>query len=192
VKISDINVPRWSVPASTLTEAALVREVVTALRDWQRAAPPEFRGVLIGGMARAFYAPPRYTQDVDIAFADEGPTDPPEGFRKHRQGAFEHAKTGVEIEIVTPDAVGLPASLFRAVVDTAVVVDGVSIASLEGLIALKLASAEGNPKRELRDHSDVLEMLEANPTFAEERMADWNLSHEQSRALAKLLAVARS
>jgi hypothetical protein len=139
----------------TLSESVMSPEVNLAIRDWVRSANPS--GVLIGGLALSFYARPRYTQDVDILYltVEEVP-ETVEGFRRHRQHAFEHRQTGVEIEIVTPEHVGVPVETIQTIISTAVERDGVRIASPVGLVVSKLF------RFNMRDRADIIDLMKSS------------------------------
>jgi len=120
----------------TLFESIAIPEVSKALEDWSRSTQD---CVLIGGCAVGYYAKPRSTFDVDVLFLTD--SDIPlsvDGFKKTRGHAFQHNKTHVEIELVTPELIHISRHLVQKVFDTARVSDGVRIASPQGLVALKL------------------------------------------------------
>jgi hypothetical protein len=80
-----------------------------------------------------------------------------EGFKRHRKGAFEHKQTGVEIEVLTPEYINMEKSVAEAIVKTAIEKDGVRIASVAGLIVLKL-------KRFSRqDQADIESLIKFKP-----------------------------
>lgn len=184
-----------AVKASSIRQTALVPEVRDALLRWikTRLADNEPTGVLIGGLALGLYARPRQTQDVDLLFLSPSdvPVTPVTGFKRHRTGAFQDNRTQVELEIVTPQSVGLPEALVRKVFDTAVTVDNLKVASLEGMIALKLWGAV-HPKRRLRDLADIQAMIESNPEFELQHMQDWKLSRSQTQQLKSLINLVRN
>ena len=122
----------------SLFESILVPEILSAFNDWKKSADTT-KFVLIGGIALSFYVKPRYTEDIDVLFL--APADIPsdvKGFKHHRTGAFQHNKTHVEIEVVTPGVINIPQKVAQAVFSSAVTSDGLQVASAEGLIALKL------------------------------------------------------
>lgn len=159
---------------SVLANAGFHQDVQRALNDWsaETAQGPHNPGVLIGGVALAFYTKPRYTQDVDILYlTDEDVPKQVRGFNRHRKGAFEHRSTGVEVEVVTSHAFGqgaLPLDVARQVVNTAKdIADSTEfkVASREGLIAMKLWSAKASPRRSFKDLADVVALLEKDPNL---------------------------
>lgn len=109
----------------TLTESIMVPELVVALKDWIVGAAN--RGVLIGGVALSYYVKPRTTQVIDLLFlsADQIP-DTVAGFKKTRASAFQHDRTHVEIEMVTPQLVNADPALIAKVVETAQVQRGIA------------------------------------------------------------------
>ena len=61
-------------------------------------------GIVIGGLLMGLYAKPRTTFDIDILFISE--TNIPDsviGFKKIRPHSFEHIKTNVEVEVLSPE-----------------------------------------------------------------------------------------
>ncbi len=138
----------------TLFESIMAPEVIAALREWRSNANPA--GVLIGGLALSYYVKPRYTEDVDVLYLSE--TDIPEevlGFRKSRLHAFEHHKTGVEIEVITPQHVKLPVEIAGKIIATAVEEDGFKIASPSGLVVAKLF------RYNAQDRADIINLLKS-------------------------------
>jgi hypothetical protein len=148
---------------SDIGHVALVPEVQHALAKWieSKIDAPATHGVLIGGLAMSFYTRPRATTDVDLLFLSN--SDIPgevAGFKRYRNGAFQEYKTQVDIEVTTPESfVTLPQSLAQEVINTAVFHGGIKVASLCGMIALKLCGAM-TPKRKLKDLADVAALVE--------------------------------
>lgn len=136
----------------SLLESVIAPEIINAIGDWKKHANT---GVLIGGLALSYWAKPRYTTDVDMIFLTK--SDIPsnvDGFKAHRAGAFEHKETGVEIEVLYPGYIPVPQHVFVAVFDTAVcTIDGLKVASKEGIIALKLY------RYELQDQADIQSLV---------------------------------
>ena len=121
----------------TLTESILVPEIILALNDWKNNYKNDY--VLIGGIALSYYVKPRTTTDIDVLFLTLN--DIPKNvikFKKHRSLAFQHNKTHVEIETITPESINVPISIAQAVFNTAIMNDDIKIASPSGLVALKL------------------------------------------------------
>lgn len=124
---------------SDIRHVALAQEVQHALDSWGVHVK---NGVLVGGLAMSFYAPPRYTQDIDLLFlAQEDIPDQVPEFKKTRPHSFLNNKTHVEVEVLTPAYIGVSHDLVSMVIDTAVVRGGWRVASREGLIALKIQRA---------------------------------------------------
>ena len=166
---------------------ALVPEVQQALAAWIKAKTETCApGVLIGGLAMSFYAKPRYTEDADILFLSA--TDIPEtvkGFKRTRSGAFQENKTHVEVEVVTTQSINQTQELVKKVIETAVIHDGIKVASIEGLIALKLVASD-NPKRKHRDLGDIDLMLENNPR---PDMSEWPIEQKHFTKFEELCEV---
>jgi len=121
----------------SLFESILPVEVIDALHDW--IENNDTKCVLIGGLALSYYIKPRYTSDVDVLFLSKN--DIPNEvykFKHHRPSAYQHNKTHVEVEAVTPELINTTIDTIQAVFDTAKDVDGIKVASPSALIALKL------------------------------------------------------
>jgi hypothetical protein len=122
----------------TLFESIIPNEVILALKDWKDNYNKN-NYVVIGGIALSYYIKPRYTEDVDLVFLSY--EDIPINvfkFRRNRDHAFEDIKTGVEIELLTPNHINKSYSFFEEVFKNSIQSDGIKIASPESLIALKL------------------------------------------------------
>lgn len=140
----------------TLYESVLVPEVVQAITDWCRAVP-DMKAVLIGGLALSYYIKPRTTQDVDFLFLNI--TDIPKvvkGFKRTRTHAFQHEKTHVEIEVITPEYIGTDYKLVEEIYTNARIENGIRIATPSGLVASKL----GRYSRQ--DQADIEELVKNN------------------------------
>lgn len=166
--------------ATTLSEAARLPEVEHTLMKWIKTVAKEDTGVLIGGVAASLYMQPRYTEDVDLLFLDDSYLllNVPVGFKKIRPHALQESKTHVEIELTTPKVFSnLSVDVAKKVIATAVTIQGMKVASLEGVIALKLGA-----KRE-RDKADIVDILkESNsPNFS-----GWPLTKDHKDLLSDL------
>ena len=161
----------------TLFESIAVPEVVEALRDWIQNAR---LGVLIGGNAMSYYGKPRATMDVDVLFLNSN--DIPKevsGFKRIRNGAFQHDKTHVEIEVITPVTVNISPDLVSVVNQTAIQVDGFKVASPSGIVALKLQRLKNN------DIGDIVQMINTGQVdlspfpLSEKNIQDFNEIQEK-------------
>lgn len=121
-----------------LSISILIPEVGAALYDWiQENKGAQF--VLIGGLAFSHHAIPRSTQDIDVLFLNPG--DIPNEltkFKKTRPHSFQHNKTHVEVETLTPNFLKMNPVLARQIYQHATVVEGVRVASPSGVVASKL------------------------------------------------------
>jgi hypothetical protein len=135
----------------SLLESIAVPEVSAALNDWINNA---HSGVLIGGNAMSYYGKPRATMDVDILFLNtiDIPSEIP-GFKRIRNGAFQHDKTHVEIEVITPSSINISPNLVNVVCQTALEINGYRVASPSGIVALKLQRLKNN------DIGDIVQMI---------------------------------
>lgn len=136
----------------SLFESVMAPEIVQALKDLKG----QFNGVIIGGLAFSYYCKPRYTQDIDALFNSESEfPDELNGFKKNRKHGFLHNKTHVELELLDPAHLGndISPETAKAIIDTAIDVDGIKIASKSGLVAAKLGRAS------YRDKDDIIQLI---------------------------------
>lgn len=154
-------------------------EVRKTVQDWI-ANGGNKNAVLIGGIALSFYVRPRQTEDADFLYLKV--TDVPEevqGFRKHRNLAFENKNTGVEVEVLNPQVFpSMPRHIFVKVFETAVTHGTLRVASVEGLVALKLYSSRS------KDEADIIAILRKHTL----NMSGWKLD---LRRLTKLIVLKR-
>jgi len=161
--------------SSPRTNAAVVLEVHHALTDLSNPwVPVQDRGVLIGGTAMSFYIRPRTSTNIDLLFLDLDPgldldsgalLDDARvpGFKPYRKGIFQEKHRYVDVKVVTPAAfTELPVEVAERVLGTAFEHEGLMLASIDGLIALKLCSAFA-PTRKSKDSADIVALLVAWP-----------------------------
>ena len=110
-------------------------------------APHGIKWALCGGLALGVHARPRGTNDVDIVLKDESEVEQFIGFasslfKKTREHAMVHRRTGVEVECLSPQFLKINPGISSMAVDTA---NGskvgnavVPVVSREGLVAMKL------------------------------------------------------
>lgn len=120
----------------SLLESVLIPEVQAALAQW--AKNYRGNGVLIGGLALSFWNIPRYTTDLDVLFIEHPAILSVDGFRRSRKHALVHKGTDVEVELLDPEFLKIPVNVVQKIIDTAVIQDGLRIASKSGLVASKL------------------------------------------------------
>ena len=138
----------------TLTESIVAPEITKALTDWTNKNP---NGVIVGGLALSYHAIPRMTFDIDIILpSDNDIPDSVVGFKRIRPHAYEHNKTHVEIEIVTPEFVNVPLNVFKKVKETAQFVNDMFIASPSGLVCMKLW------RLSFQDKADIISLINTN------------------------------
>jgi predicted nucleotidyltransferase len=136
----------------SLYESIIPNEVIMALRDWKDNHTDQ-NYVLIGGLALSYYLKPRYTEDVDLIFIS--PSEIPKSvykFRRNRPHSFEHIRTGVEVELLTPEYMDRPVNFFDIIFNNSIISDGIKVASPESLIALKLRRFNN------KDINDIIEL----------------------------------
>lgn len=152
----------------TILESILYPEVVIALTDWMGLHVDKC--VLIGGVALSYYVKPRTTQDVDFLFLSKN--DIPvslDGFKRTISGAFQHNRTHVEIEVVTPSTINMRIDLAESIIKTSVKKDNIFVASPSGLIVSKL----GRYNR--RDQADIEELILSQKID----LSDFDLTEEE-------------
>jgi len=133
----------------SLLESIIPNEVIQSLRDWKDNYSDN-NYVMIGGLALSYYNRPRYTEDVDLIFLSDG--EIPNSvykFRRNRKHSFEHIKTGVEVETLSPSAINKDEDFFKCVFEDSIESDGIKIASPVSLIALKLARFSPTDKSDI-------------------------------------------
>ena len=114
----------------------MLPEVILALGGWIKA---HGGGVLIGTVAHSFHVRPRLTQELDFLFVDTAPIPGTvSGFDRISPAMFRHSRTGVMVNLVTPAALGVPTEIAEEIARTAMLSDGVRVASESGLVALKV------------------------------------------------------
>lgn len=121
----------------TLFESVIYPEIILALKDWKENSIKNC--VLIGGLALSHYVKPRTTIDIDMLFSkDEDIPNRVLNFKRNRIHAFEHNKTQVEVELLTPDFIKIPLNVIQSIFSTSITSDGIRIASPSGLVSSKL------------------------------------------------------
>ena len=139
----------------TLVESILAPEVIQALEHLKEN---NLDCVLIGGLALSYWVKPRLTQDVDVLFKSE--RDIPQSlpkFSRKRDHAFQHNRTHVEVEILTPAFLNIPSDVVHFVFETAKKVDNISVASPEGLVLLKME------RWNIQDKADAVALRKLRP-----------------------------
>ena len=151
----------------TLYESIQIPEVIEALKDWKNNTKCDY--VLIGGLSYSYFCKPRSTTDIDLLFKNS--YDIPDivnKFKRHRKGAFQHNKTHVEVEVISPETINTDIRLVEVVLETSIQENGIRIASPSGIIALKL----GRFSRQ--DQADI----EALKEYTTIDLTPFNLSQE--------------
>ena len=135
----------------TLFESVMSESIIKALEDLNKST---IDFVLIGGLAVSYYLKPRTTQDIDIMLSADANIPPTiDGFKKTRGHAFQHNDTHVEVEIITPEFVGLPKEIVEKIISTARISNGIKVASPSGLVASKLF------RFSLQDKADIVGLM---------------------------------
>jgi len=164
-KVSLMNLDQ----AKPIHHSILVPEVKQAFDDFTQLAS-EGSFCVIGGLAMGAHVRPRTTTDVDVLVSSKETIVDLEmrlrpKFKKIRPSAFEHISTGVEVEVITPELIGISQALADLAIQDARIdqVKGknVRIASPKFMIALKLGRAsESRNARSMQDQTDITKLLQ--------------------------------
>jgi hypothetical protein len=170
----------------TLFESIIHIEVIKALEDWVKLNVNNC--VLINGIALSYYVTPRMTQDVDMLFLTKN--DIPlslKGFKKTRNGAFQHNKTHVEVEVIIPQSINLRVDLAEQIFKTAIKNDNIYVASPEGIIVSKLGRFSKQDQADIENilFSQKIDLSIFNLT--EEELEKFNKLKEETIILMKKL-----
>jgi hypothetical protein len=163
----------------SLVESIMMPESIDALRDWKRAGGG---GVLIGGAALSFHVRPRLIQDLEFLFPEVANIrDAISGFTRVSRGLFQHDRTGVEVNIVTPAGIQVPVEVAEEFARSAILSDLVIVASESGLIALKLF------RRSRQDEADIVALVKTGRVD----LSGFPLAAEKLSAFQELVEVAQ-
>lgn len=119
---------------------------------------------LCGGLAVGVHARPRGTNDVDIMVPDEMTVDRivmllNEKFRRTRDHAVTHRRSGVEVEILSPEFLNVDSAISKAVISSAshsqVGKSSIPVVTRAGLVASKLGRSS---RQDLADIEAVIRM----------------------------------
>lgn len=139
-----------------LFDRMMVPQVKEALKAWIKATTNH--GMLVGGLVVGVYSRPRMTMDVDIIFKDDSEIPVTvTGFKRIREHAFEHKKTGVEVKVLSPKYLSIPTAMYERVKETAILKEDIWVPSIASIIALKMMRAS------FRDLGDIEYLLLDNP-----------------------------
>lgn len=140
-------------------------EVLSTIKDFSKLLWVN-KPILVGGMAIAYWARGRTTYDADFMFLSEyrlskarlliGASSK---FKVLQGHYIEHKPSGVTLDLLTPEFINLPVEYLNYIYRTTKVDSDVRIASIEGLILMKLSSNRGH-----KDLADI-ELLLENPTI---------------------------
>ncbi|MHC4202052.1 MAG: nucleotidyltransferase family protein [Planctomycetota bacterium] len=130
------------------------------------------RGLLIGGLALQQYAVVRHTLDVDCLICDADRDRLVEAFGKEGFAVTAETESFVRLhhgsvhmmnlDLLLVDAETL-SKMLRESLPVSIGSRELRVPCLAHLVALKLHAVRNDPKRELRDLSDVVDLLRANP-----------------------------
>lgn len=136
-------------------------ELSSAIEDFAKVTQ-NIKWSLAGGLAVGFHSQPRGTQDIDIIIENEQTIHTIEQltknkFNKHRPHALEHKKTGVEVEILTADFLGIDPKIVNIAIKNSTIqkIGKTYIPVLDeaGLIAMKL---QRSSRQDLADIEAIL------------------------------------
>jgi hypothetical protein len=170
------------------------------------------KGMLIGELAMSLYTIPRPTNRIEV-FYPEKPAIPGgvTGFTRHQKNVFQENFSKVEVWTHTPESLCVPKSVGEIIICSGfdrecrkrlgeiaanwpeiplrpayAILDGMTVASLECLIVLKLYSST-NKRFEAEALADIAYMLECNPQITMESSTGWSLSQFHLNKLKLLL-----
>lgn len=150
----------------SLMESIIVPEISNVLDDLKCSKLKNY--CIIGGLALSYYVKPRMTTDIDILFLDI--SDIPNeltNFKKHRKSAFQHNKTHVEVETLSPGFIDIPTDVAKKIIDESIHVDNFNIASPSGLVVSKLF------RFSRQDQADIENLIiECNVDISEYNLSD--------------------
>ena len=170
--------PTRDVPlASRLGHLALYPDVQHALDTWR---DKHIDSVLIGSLAMSMYGPPRPTFGVGVLCVNPPPRTI-RGFVRTGPFSFEENITQVAVKILTSDSMSIPVSVVHEVFRTAITLDGMKVASREGMIALKCYGWLARHRRR-KDEADLETLLGKDTVLGPE----WELTDEQRQLIETL------
>ena len=169
------------------------------------------KGMLIGDLAMSFYAKPRFAHRVEVYYpAGSEVPGGVKGFTRLHKGVFQENTSKIEVWTHTPETLHLPKSVTEIIqysgfdlrdrVKLADILnfpkvlpaksakdvhDGLTVASLECMIVLKLYASD-NRRLEYQALGDIARILENNPQISTDSFESWGLSEFH---LAKLSAI---
>jgi len=111
-----------------------------------------------GGVAVALNGRIRATEDVDILIPSETALERlalqyADKFRQIRPHAFLHRKTGIEMDVLTPELIKVPEIIVESAIGTAISNYGIRVVNKTYLIILKMFSGRR------QDYVDVVSLL---------------------------------
>ena len=178
--IAEMNTINDAAHSRSLIGSIMLPEVIMAFQTWVKAG---LDGVLIGTAALGFHVRPRATQELEFLLPDDAAVpDAVAGFDGIGPALFRHQGTGVEVNIVTPVAIGVPIEIAEKVARTTIASDGAAVASESGIVALKLF------RRSRQDEADIIPLIKTGRVD----LSGFPLAPEQMSAFRKLVEVAKT
>lgn len=187
----NIAVLKETTSIKNVADAIYNDQVKKAFFDFVRQCKEPY--VVIGGLAMGVYVQPRSTQDIDILVSspskEEEIAKELTSFKHHRKLSVEHKRTGVEVEILNPQAISISSAIMVYMNMTILIqeVDGtrVAIASPLALVLLKLPRAINKGFKSMMDRSDIQALIEAQGPFD---LSAFNLPEEQMKLYNELVS----
>jgi hypothetical protein len=185
-------------PVRTFEKVAPMLSVAESIKRWVQAhaeAPatqPKNTGVLIGDIAQSFYTRSVGSKHVELLFNVVPEKVPPIFWRRKRCQGLIDTLTGVQFDMHTEETLRIPRKVMIRVLNTARLIEGVQVASLEGLIAIRLFCAD--EKMRIANDACIMDMIGANPDFKPRRFLDtWvEATDEQIARIQRLALMARN
>lgn len=183
---------RGAQPAEDFDQAVISPLVAQTLQKWV-AATRNGGGVLIGDIALAFYARPRFVNHIETFYLDHASVPKSvSGFLRRSSSELVDKQTKTVLRTIVAAEIGLRADLATRVYDSTVSKGGMVVTSLHGLIALKLHFALSNRRGAHRHAQDIIDMIIWSPDFELPQMDWWGLQQANFTLLAELHDLART
>jgi len=164
----------------SLIESTMLPEIILALQDWTTIGSG---GVLVGTAALSFHVRPRMTQELQfLCLGNAAVPDEVSDFTRVSPLLFRHARTSVEVHVVTTAVIEVPIEIAEEVVRTAITSDGVCVASESGLVALKLF------RNSHQDEADIMALVKTGRVD----LSNFSLPLEKMSAFRELVEVAKT
>ena len=181
---------RGKQPAVDIDQAVVSPQVAEALRTW--VAATDHIGVLIGDIALAFYVRPRFTDVVEMLYLEKDLVAASvTGFLRRSATELIQKRTATAVHTIFPGE-SLHSPLVTKVLDSSMTIDGLKVASLHGMISLKLHVASIDRRGGRQECQDIINMICWAAGFELNHLDGWSLNRNDLAKLRELYDVART